>query len=57
MRIRRAILARLLVADIHLRYPRIYKFWEWVVMPTASGGRLGFKNWLKYAVRGIVDDP
>jgi len=49
--IRRAILSRLFVAEIHLRYPRMYKFWEWVVMPKTSGGRLGFKNWCRYIRR------
>jgi len=34
----------------HLKHPRVTTFWEWVVMPKDSGGRLGFKNWIRYVL-------
>ena len=36
--------------DWHLKCPRTHHFWEWVVMPKSWGGRLGFKNWCKWAL-------
>ena len=35
----------------HLKYPRIFTFWEWVIMPRSWGGHLGFRNWLRYIQR------
>ena len=37
--------------DWHLRYPRIYCFWEWVIMPREWGGRYGFRNWVRWSFR------
>lgn len=35
----------------HLLHPRLYRFWEWVVMPKTWGGRLGLMNWLRWMAR------
>jgi hypothetical protein len=37
--------------DWHLIHRRAYKFWEWVVMPRDSGGRLGLRNWVRWVMR------
>ncbi len=48
---RKIILGEMFQAEWHLRFPRAYKFWEWVVMPRTSGGRLGVRNWIRYCLR------
>ncbi len=48
---RARILYLMLDHDWHLKHPVLYTFWEWVVMPRSSGGRLGFVNWIKYCLR------
>lgn len=35
----------------HLYRPRLYKFWEWVVMPRTWGGRLGLRNYIRWIAR------
>lgn len=35
----------------HLVHPRLYNFWEWVVMPVSWGGRLGFRNYIRWVTR------
>jgi len=49
---RAKILLAMEAHEWNLRHPLIHTFWEWVVMPVGWGGRLGLKNWIKYALRG-----
>jgi len=37
--------------DGHLRWPRAYNFFAWVVMPKSSGWHLGFRSWLRWMRR------
>jgi hypothetical protein len=32
---------------MHLTWPRLFKFWEWVVCPNG----LGFRSWLRWATQ------
>jgi len=37
--------------DWHLKYPRTWLFWDWVLMP----GGLGFMAWWRWALRNDTD--
>lgn len=38
--------SRLLKHNFPTRFPRLYKFWDWVLQP----GGLGFRLWAKWAI-------
>jgi len=37
--------------NFHLRFPRLYTLWQWVLNPRAGGEHYGFRNWVRYCFR------
>jgi hypothetical protein len=37
--------------EFHLRHSRIYKFWEWAVVPMAYNGGFNITHWWRWVTR------
>ena len=35
----------------NVRFPGLYLFWSWVIMPRSDAGRLGLVRWVQWMLR------